>query len=474
MHLFTVTLLLCSTAFAKLAPLIFPDNTKHVIPGRFIVVLKDGAEMGSDAGINMQQHESWLVNMLSSEADSESAVEHQFSFDGITGYTGKFSDKMIESIRGRKEVSFIEPDQIMYALDSDVETASSFRRRKYVNSAGKKKKAGKLSAKNLLDMIFEEGNALFDSIMDDLEGDNGDDAEEKPEGEGKLLEVQDDAPWGLSRVSHSKMPSGLSKYTYPKSAGKDVNVYIVDTGINIAHEDFEGRAKWGATIPMFDEDIDGNGHGTHCAGTIGSKTYGIAKKATLYAVKVLRTNGFGTNSDVIKGIEWVIKAHKKTADKQSVANMSLGGGRSLTLEKAVNKAVESGVHFAVAAGNDNEDACNYSPAAAEGPVTVGASTNKDTMAFFSNHGSCVDIFAPGLDIKSTWIGGKDAVNTISGTSMASPHVAGVIALHLSQKSYKPEELKKLLKKQATKDALTGLPGTTENLLLSIEPLLKDL
>jgi cerevisin len=154
--------------------------------------------------------------------------------------------------------------------------------------------------------------------------------------------------------------------------------------------------------------------------------------------------------------------------------MSLGGGRSLTLEKAVNKAVEAGVHFAVAAGNDNEDACNYSPAAAEGPITVGASTNKDTMAFFSNHGSCVDIFAPGLDIKSTWIGGKNAVNTISGTSMASPHVAGVLALHLGQQQYTPDELKKLLKKQATRDTLAGLPDTTENLLLSIEPLLEEL
>lgn len=471
MRLFNLAILLCSSSavLARLAPLLFPDNTKHVIPGRFIVVLKDDAAESEDmnSGMMQEQHQSWLVNMLAGEGSDDSSVEHQFSLGGVIGYTGKFSDKIIENIRKRKEVAFVEPDQIMYALDTEIETSTNFRRRKYVN--GDKKK-GALKSKTIFDMLLDGTDALLDSILEDLEA--AEDGESK-EG-GKTLEIQDDAPWGLSRVSHSKMPSGLTKYTYPKSAGKDVNVYIVDTGINVAHEDFEGRAKWGATIPMFDEDIDGNGHGTHCAGTIGSKTYGIAKKANLYAVKVLRTNGFGTNSDVIKGIEWVMKAHKKAPGKQSVANMSLGGGRSLTLEKAVNKCVEAGVHFAVAAGNDNEDACEYSPAAAEGPITVGASTNKDTMAFFSNHGTCVDIFAPGLDIKSTWIGGKDAVNTISGTSMASPHVAGVLALHLSQKSYAPEDLKKLLKDQATKNALTGLPDSTENLLLSIEPLLKDL
>lgn len=465
MHLIAVvtSLLAAASVHGRVAPLIFPDNTKHVIPGKYIVVLKGGEQSSSwfGEGVSRQQHDNWLVNMLANETNDESSIEHSFDMDGVTGYTGTFSDSILDSIRKRDEVDFIEPDQVMYALDSDLESSSKFRRRNLGEAIGKK---SSLASKRLLGMLAETG-AIFESILDDMLLD------EDTRGSAESLEVQKGAPWGLARVSHAGMPNDLTQYTYPKTAGKGVNVYIVDTGINVAHADFEGRAKWGTTIPLFDEDIDGNGHGTHCAGTIGSKTYGIAKEAHLYAVKVLRTNGFGTNSDVIKGIEWVIKAHKKNKDKRSVANMSLGGGRSMTLEKIVNKAVEAGVHFAVAAGNDNEDACNYSPAAAEGPITVGASTNKDTMAFFSNHGSCVDIFAPGLDIKSTWIGGKNAVNTISGTSMASPHVAGVLALHLGEKDYKPDELKKMLKKQATKGALTGLPATTENLLLSIEPLL---
>jgi cerevisin len=447
--------ILAGATIARVAPLIEPENRKHIIPGRYIVVLKSGSD--DLGGMSRQQHDSWLVNMLSADSSDDSSIEHSFEFDGVTGYTGKFSDKMIDNIRLREEVEFVEPDQIMYALESHFDSSSLFRRRKFLN---KKVFQGLTLKTTLLDtgIIFKA------------------DEEEDKQKRSDLLDVQENAPWGLSRVSHANMPKGLGKYTYPKSAGKGVNAYIIDTGINIEHEDFEGRAKWGSTIPLFDEDIDGNGHGTHCAGTIGGKTYGIAKKANLFAVKVLRTSGFGTNSDVIKGVEWVIKAHKKTEKDgiQSVANMSLGGGRSLTLEKIVNKAVAAGIHFAVAAGNDNEDACNYSPAAASSPITVGASTNKDTMAFFSNHGPCVDIFAPGLDITSTWIGSKTAKNTISGTSMAAPHVAGVLAIYLGEGKYTPKELKVLLKEHATKDAISDLPDETENLLLSIEPLIRDL
>ena len=151
--------------------------------------------------------------------------------------------------------------------------------------------------------------------------------------------------------------------------------------------------------------------------------------------------------------------------------MSLGGGRSLALEAVVNRAVKEGIHFAVAAGNDNEDACEYSPAAASLPITVGASTIDDSMAVFSNHGKCVDIFAPGLDIKSTWIGSREATNTISGTSMASPHVAGVIALYLAEQDLNPAELKRLIIKDAGKDSLLRLPPDTKNRLACTRPLL---
>ena len=154
--------------------------------------------------------------------------------------------------------------------------------------------------------------------------------------------------------------------------------------------------------------------------------------------------------------------------------MSLGGGRSVTLERAVDRAVESGVHFAVAAGNDAEDACEYSPAAASGPITVGASTSVDAMAYFSNFGKCVDIFAPGLDIKSTWIGSKDAVNTISGTSMASPHVAGVLALYLGEGEWTPKALKEELKTRALKKVINSVPLNTPNLLVNTVHLISDL
>lgn len=222
----------------------------------------------------------------------------------------------------------------------------------------------------------------------------------------------------MARISHRPRLSfsTFTKYVYDDRGGEDVDVYVIDTGINIDHDEFEGRASWGTTIPQNDRDEDGNGHGTHCAGTIASRKYGVAKKANVYAVKVLGSNGSGTMSDVVKGVTYAAQTAQKVASsksnhKGSVANMSLGGGKSVALNKAVNKAVDGGLHFAVAAGrdgiysifsltdqcigNDNKDACHYSPAGAENAVTVGASTLADERAYFSNFGPCVDVFGPG-------------------------------------------------------------------------------
>ncbi|KAG1321093.1 hypothetical protein G6F63_013944 [Rhizopus arrhizus] len=191
-------------------------------------------------------------------------------------------------------------------------------------------------------------------------------------------------------------------------------------------------SSWGKTIPTDDDDQDGNGHGSHCAGTIAGKKYGVAKKAEPVAVKVLKSNGSGSMSDVVAGVDWAtsdfLKRKKQAQEagksfKGAAANMSLGGGKSAALDRIVNGAVDAGLVFAVAAGNDNKDACDYSPARAEKAITVGASTVFDERAYFSNYGKCVDVFAPGLDIQSIWIGSNTATNTISGTSMASPHVA---------------------------------------------------
>lgn len=299
-------------------------------------------------------------------------------------------------------------------------------------------------------------------------------------------ELERNAPWGLARISHRDALSfgNFNKYLYSEDGGEGVDVYIIDTGTNINHVDFEGRASWGKTIPQGDKDEDGNGHGTHCSGTVAGKKYGVAKKAHIKAVKVLRSNGSGSMSDVVKGVEYAAEQHleqvsiakkgKRKGFKGSAANMSLGGGKSSILDQAVNAAVDAGLHFAVAAGNDNADSCNYSPAAAEKAVTVGASTLADERAYFSNYGKCNDIFAPGLSILSTWIGSNHSVNTISGTSMASPHVAGLLAYMLSLQPSKdsayavaditPKKLKANLISIATEGALTDVPSNTANIL----------
>lgn len=294
------------------------------------------------------------------------------------------------------------------------------------------------------------------------------------------------APWGLARISHRDSLSfgTFNKYLYSADAGEGVDAYVIDTGTNVDHVDFEGRAHWGKTIPAGDPDEDGNGHGTHCSGTVAGKKFGVAKKANVYAVKVLKSNGSGTMSDVVKGVEWAANAHtqavsaakkgKKKGFKGSVANMSLGGGKSTVLDLAVNAAVDAGIHFAVAAGNDNANSCNYSPAAAAKAVTVGASTLADERAYFSNFGKCNDIFAPGLNILSTWIGSKYATNTISGTSMASPHICGLLAYYLSLQpssdsayavaEITPKKLKENLIDIGTVGALSDVPSDTANVL----------
>ena len=299
---------------------------------------------------------------------------------------------------------------------------------------------------------------------------------------GDTGELEKNAPWGLARISHRDSLSfgDFNKYLYAAEGGEGVDVYVIDTGTYVDHVDFEGRAHWGQTIPANDEDADGNGHGTHCSGTIAGKKYGVAKKANVYAVKVLRSNGSGSMSDVVKGVEWAANSHAKKAKKGkkgfkgSAANMSLGGGKSPALDAAVNGAVAAGIHFAVAAGNDNADSCNYSPAAAENAITVGASALDDSRAYFSNFGKCNDIFAPGLSILSTWIGSKYAVNTISGTSMASPHIAGLLAYYLSLQpsadsayavaEITPKKLKENILSIATVGALSDVPSDTKNIL----------
>ncbi|EFY89530.1 proteinase B [Metarhizium acridum] len=414
----------------------------EVVPDSYIIKFKDHV---NEAAAN--DHRSWIQSIHkdgeeerlelrkrslgSSPVEAFAGLKHTYNIaNGFKGYSGHFHESVIEKVRNHRDVEFVEKDTI---------------------------------ARILRPVISDE------SAQEDC-----------------TPETERQAPWGLARVSHRK---GLSfgtynKYLYAADGGEGVDAYVIDTGTNTEHVDFEGRAKWGKTIPAGDADEDGNGHGTHCSGTIAGKKYGVAKKANVYAVKVLRSNGSGTMADVVKGVEFAATNHveqvllakdgKRKGFKGSVANMSLGGGKTQALDAAVNAAVKAGIHFAVAAGNDNADACNYSPAAAELPVTVGASAFDDSRAYFSNYGKCTDIFAPGLNILSTWIGSKTAVNTISGTSMASPHICGLLAYYLSLQPagdsefsvapITPKQLKDTLIEISTQGVLTDIPKDTPNKL----------
>ncbi|BFZ54836.1 proteinase B [Savitreella phatthalungensis] len=417
------------------APLVTAYDAE-TIDHHYIVVFKDHVR-NADAA----EHHQWVQSLHASSLEKRdlsvadfhvnwdviTGLKHVYSdLVGFAGYSGAFTDEVVAELRKSPDVDFIERDSVVHAL-APVKRNDS-----------------------------------------------------------QESELEKNAPWGLARLSHKKTLgfSTFNKYEYDASAGEGVTAYIIDTGINVDHVDFEGRARWGKTIPQGDADIDGNGHGTHCAGTVAGKRYGVAKKANVVAVKVLRSNGSGSMSDVVAGVQWAADAHKaakkdaankKKPFKGSTANMSLGGGKSPALDRVVNAAVDSGIHFAVAAGNDNADACNYSPAAAEKAVTVGASSLADERAYFSNHGKCTDIFAPGLNILSTWIGSKYATNTISGTSMASPHICGLLtyALGLQPTSSSafggdspvtPLKLKKKLISLGSVGVLADLPAGTPNIL----------
>ena len=277
--------------------------------------------------------------------------------------------------------------------------------------------------------------------------------------------VQLNATWGLDRIDQ-RTRSLDTRYNY-LATGAGVRAYIIDTGINIAHTEFGGRASLGYSS-IGGTAADCNGHGTHVAGTIGGATYGVAKGVSLIAVRVLDCYGSGSSSSVIAGVNWVTQQKRANPALRMVANMSLGGSRSTALDSAVNNSITAGVIYVVAAGNDNTNACNVSPAGVSNAITVGAMNNTDVRAYFSNFGICLDIFAPGVNITSAWYTSNSALNTISGTSMASPHVAGVVALYLqSLGNVSPATVAAQLRTKATPNVvLNPGPGSPNYLLFS--------
>lgn len=285
-----------------------------------------------------------------------------------------------------------------------------------------------------------------------------------------LVESSPSVPWHLQRVAQRELPLKGS-FPYGKcheNTNVTINTYVIDTGIDVSHPEFEGRATWLANF-IDNEDSDCNSHGTHCAGLVGSKTYGVCKDANLFAVKVLDCRGSGSTSAVIAGIDFAFKDHlnRRATGKnvKSIVSMSLGGGFSRALNMAVQATIKDPhFFFAAAAGNEDSDTCRTSPASSVGIFAVMASDRYDNRAYFSNYGKCASIFSPGVDIESTVPGGKTAV--YSGTSMATPVFVGVLNHYLDRDiNLTMKTLKEKVLSDATKNALAGVPKQTNNLFV---------
>eukprot|EP00039_Didymoeca_costata_P019232 m.336738 g.336738 ORF g.336738 m.336738 type:complete len:437 (+) comp17944_c0_seq1:129-1439(+) len=396
---------------------------EDIVPGRYVVVFQTDSFHAVDKF--MQDFRTTYE-----AEDSQPNILHEYNInDRFRGFNADLTDEMVADLRGcaggklpqaSKLVDYIAPDAVVRT-----------------NAPVKEEKIN----------VFPNPESKTSGTRDSCTTQNG-------------------ATWGLTRTSQRDKNLNAG-YKYLSSDENSVDAYVIDTGVYLEHDEFEGRAEWGIDATTNNSPkTDENGHGTHVAGTIGGKTYGIAKNVRIIAVRVLDQYGSGTMGGVITGVQFTCEHHKENDGNKCVANMSLGGGKYSALNSAVSEAIECGCQFAVAAGNGASDACYNSPASTEDAVTVMATNQNDQSSYYSDYGKCCDLYAPGSSITSAWIGYPSAVVTISGTSMATPHVAGVMAKILSVSDMKPEELKDEILANASEDYISDVPNQdTPNLLL---------
>jgi subtilisin family serine protease len=383
------------------APLLHAESPT-VIPGSYIVVLKEGTSI-----LDRDAHILTLKDQITSTNAQDSEVSFTYNIETFVGFAARLSKELLQQQLEHPNVKYIEADQVM-SINYNQEARA-------------------------------------------------------PE----ATATQTGATWGLARIWHTDLPVGTT-YVYNTGAGNGVDVYVIDTGILTTHQDFGGRATAVYNAITNEASTDLNGHGTHCAGTVAGNTYGVAKQAQLRAVKVLSASGSGSTTGVVAGVNYV--SNNKNTARKNVASMSLGGGASTALDSAVEQSISGGVTYSIAAGNDNANACNGSPARVSTAITVGATANNDARSSFSNFGTCVHVFAPGTSVTSDWIGSNTATNTISGTSMATPHVAGVAALVLAQNlGTTPATVKSWIVNNGSSGKISN-PGTgSPNVLVNTRP-----
>ncbi|KAH9816263.1 subtilisin protease [Melampsora americana] len=402
----------------RIAPLIGDPNQSYR-PETYIVILSKNATAS-----RFISQLKMLIDQDMTAPQDQSKIGYVYAENILHGFSARLVGRAFEFVARSPEVEAIVPDTKMTTLP-------------------------------ILDSISEYLSPTG------VSAESADGSAAATDSGGGYLIQKGTAPWNLQRMSQRPKITANGKdpgktifnYSYQEPDGKGVIVYVLDTGARATHADFEGRVEFAAQFGGYAM-WDGNGHGTHCAGVITGRRWGVAKAAKVRAVKVLSDEGGGATSDIIAGIQFVVDQFRKTGYPPTVASLSLGGGRNTALDRVVQNAIDLGVHFVVAAGNNNGDSCLSSPAACPDANVVAASDIDDTRAPYSNWGSCVDFFAPGSNVTSAWYSSDKATARISGTSMAAPHVAALMAYHLSQHNMSTKAMTEMLRRNSNHGVLS--------------------